>query len=229
MQLFKIIILIFLFSASLTYSQTIKSLSARFESIENKGGLEKITQGHIIFKSPNTALIKTKIPYCQHMHINGTEMLIHQDSTMTANRITTETPHAIPFIGEFMLATREDFGLSELGCEIVNVHQAADTLICSWTIKKDKVQMYYQISSLDNKIIKVASSKSPNYKDARSILFSHFQNIDGIEFPSQCCQISAEKNLTKSIVLQNIQINKHNQDAIDFELPHNVKIKDYKW
>ena len=176
-KLFRIAVAIFLFSASATYSQTIQSLFANFESIENKGGVEKKTKGHITFKSPNVALIRTQIPYRQHMYINGTEMLMHQDSTMRANRITTEAPHAIPYLSEFGLATKEDFGLSELGCKMINIQQAGDTLVSSWTIKKDKDQIYYQILSLDEKIIRVASSLSPDYKAGQSISFSHYQNI----------------------------------------------------
>jgi len=216
-----------LIAASFAKSQSIESLSAKFSCTEIKKQAKILIEGAITFCSPNTALIITSFPYHQHMFIDGNVLLIHQDSSETASQITAAVPHAIPYLSEFILAAREDFGLSSLGYKVIDVQQNGDTLVSSWTNDNQK-DKFYRITARDEKIIKIEISEDVAYQSAKRIEFSNYKNINGVNIPMQSKQIAGDK-VTITTLLDSITINNPDLTTIEFELPPQVKIKKHQW
>lgn len=227
----RLIILLFLglIAAPFAKSQSIESLSAKFSYTENKKQSETVVEGCITFCVPNMALIKTSSPYHQHMFVDGNVLIIHQDSSKTASQITAGIPHAIPYLSEFILATMEDFGLSALGCKVIDVQQRGDSLISTWTNEDDKKNRFYRITAINDHIIKVETSEDATYQSEKRIEFSNYKTVNGVNLPMQCRQITTDKKLIRTTLLDSVSVNSPNCNKPKFDLPAHVHIKKYEW
>jgi len=222
-------LLLGIFAAATVEVKTVESLAAKFSCIETKNSSENRVAGRIIYSKPNIALITTQLPYKQKMFINGSEMIIHQESSETALKITADFPQTIPYLAEFILATKEDFGLTETGFTVTNVQQAGDTLISCWAGGGEKNKLFYRISTFNNRIQSVEISRNPDFESGKNILFSNYQSFGNIDFPLQSIQTGNNGGVIKIITFDSLSINNPVQKDIRFEIGKHIKIKEYQW
>lgn len=210
-------------------SQSPDTIFLNFERKVVQSSSTEITKGIAYYKSPNRLFIEVKQPIKQIMIIEKNMLTIYYPEDNKAFCIKSKKSFTMPFINSIITAIKEDYGLAELGYNLVK-HEKKDSKIYTyWDPPKDKRKILGQfIIASENNCLVYAELKSYEGKTIAKSFYQNHVKIDGRLFPmkvnSEIMEGTSviEEQITYSEVKFNVAIPK---EITNFRIPNSVKIE----
>ncbi|MBD3274243.1 MAG: hypothetical protein GF372_02975 [Candidatus Marinimicrobia bacterium] len=212
----------------LLYSQEVESLTVQFRRTVATEFDSEVAEGQFYYKSSGYLFVEITNPVSQYLVFDNKKVLIYFPETQEGVEYPLSS-NTIPFVDSFLGHMKNDFGLSDLGFEIVSHNKKQDTLFTTWspatTNKKNLGRLV--LGTLGEKIV-YAESQDKKERPIKIVYFSSHKLVTGYYFPMEAKILMRNGNQTKTETISYLEIS-HNLDFPDhvnsFVVPPDANIK----
>ena len=210
------------------------TLIAQYErSVDNDGELE-FTSGTIYFMYPNMMHLVVLKPERQHIQVFDNKMTIYFPQHRKLFIIHSKHSIELPLLPAFLLATKEDYGLSDQGYRLRGYRREADTIETTW----EPIQVEGNVSrrailrNLGKKVLSIEVDDMDKHSHVSVALDSFTRTPDNEWFPQMILLTKQSDKLVyrEVVVLKEIQFNRVLPDSVvGFQVPEGTDRKDIDW
>lgn len=214
-------------------SQSPDTIVLSFErKVVQSNSIETIS-GVAYYKSPNRLFIEVKEPIKQIMVIEKNILSIFYPEGNKAFRIKSKKPFTLPFVNSIISIMKKDYGLAELGYNLIKHEKKGNRIYTYWDPPKDKKKVMGQfiLASEDGYLV-CAELKNHEGKSIAKSFYQNYAKIDGKHFPLEVrSEIMEGTNIMEEHIIYsevkfNVAIPK---EVTNFRIPDSVKIENVEF
>jgi len=208
------------------------TMYGRFLRIFEQDEVSDTTNGEFYYLGPGSLFMEVSSPLHQIMIIDANLTTIYYPESRLAFVLESANPVVLPLVPGLMSAIRPDYGLADIGLELLGQEMRGDTLVALWSHPKarDKIGEF-RVAEYQDRLI-YTQYDSPKSKSKSRTSFSKYAEVNGIFFPTEIfSEVHGRSGSSmERIFLDSLKIDIEVPNRImNFKIPDGVAVEKKKW